>query len=185
MGDVTELLLQWNRGDEQARSSLMNSLYAELTKIAASFLSGERRDVDLQPHALVHEAYLKLVDMNRVDWQGRAHFLAMAARLMRQILVDESRKRNASKREGGVQITLSDLAAADGQSTTDMLMLNEALEKLARVDPQRAQLVELRYFGGLTNEATAEVMGQSVATIKRSWEVARGWLFREMNRGER
>ena len=185
MGEVTELLLQWNGGDEQARATLVDRLYGELTRIASRFLAGERFGADLQPHALVHEAYLKLVDMNRVEWQSRAHFLAMAARLMRQILVDGSRRRSAYKRDGGVQVTLSDISGEDVPLTTDILMLNEALDRLARVDPDRARLVELRYFGGMTNKETAEVMGLSVATVKRNWEVARGWLFREMNRGER
>jgi RNA polymerase sigma factor (TIGR02999 family) len=181
MSDVTELLLQWNSGDENARAALIDRVYDELNAIAARYLAGEEA-AELQPNSLVHECYLRLVDMDRVAWQGRAHFLAMAARLMRQILVDEARRRKAVKRDGGLQVTLSGVHPIIDQPTTNALALHEALERLAEADPERARLVELRYFGGLTVEETAEVLGISPATVKRSWEVARGWLYREMTR---
>lgn len=184
MSDVTELLLLWNSGDEDARSSLIEKIYAELNAIAARHLANERQVIELQPNSLVHEAYLRLVDMNRIEWQSRAHFLAIAATIMREILVDKARKRKASKRDGGQQITLSGSFLAIKEPTTDALMLHDALERLAEADPERAYLVELRFFGGMTIEETAEVMGKSPATVKRNWEVARGWLYRAMNKGE-
>ncbi len=180
MSDVTQLLLRWNSGDDEARAALIERVYAELNQIATRHLAREVFAHDLQPNALVHECYLRLVDMDRVEWQGRAHFLAMAARVMRQVLVDEARRRNAAKRDGGVQVTLSGISSAANQPTTNALALHEALERLAETDPQRAHLVELRYFGGLTIEETAEVLGISPATVKRSWDVARGWLYREL-----
>lgn len=184
MADVTALLLKWNSGDEQARGALMETVYSELRRIAASHLSRESHAHDLQPSALVNEAYLRLIDLNRIQWQNRAHFLAMSARIMREILIDESRRRNAAKRDGGVQITLTGLSSAQADASTNALALNEAMERLAEADPDRARLVELRFYGGLTIDETAEVLGISAATVKRSWDVARGWLFREMNRGE-
>lgn len=184
MSDITELLLQWNSGDEEARAALVESLYSELTSIAARFTAGEGNLPDLQPTALVHEAYLRLVDMDRVAWRNRAHFLAMAATVMRQIIVDEARKRDSAKRDGGMQVTLSGIFPTLQEPSTDALMLHEALERLAEVDADRARLVELRYFGGMTIEETAEVLGISPATVKRNWEVARGWLYRAMKKGQ-
>ena len=180
MSDVTRLLLQWNSGDESVRAALIDSIYSELNTIAARYLAKERQVVELQPNSLVHEAYMRLIDMNRVQWQNRAHFLGMAAKIMREILVDKARQRNAAKRDGGQRITLSGIALSQNDPPTDALMIHEALERLAKVDPERARLVELRFFGGLTIEETAEVMGISAATVKRSWDVARGWLYRAM-----
>ncbi len=182
MADVTELLLQWNSGDEIARAELMQEIYSELRGIAARHLAGERNQGELQPSALVNEAYLRLIDMNRIEWQSRAHFMAMAARIMREILIDESRKRNAAKRDGGIQVTLSGIFAAVDSPTTNALMIHEALERLAEADPDRAWLVELRFFGGLTIDECAEILEVSPATVKRSWEVARGWLYRAINK---
>ncbi len=182
MSDVTKLLLQWNSGDHNARESLIEEIYAELNSIAARHLANERQVVELQPNSLVHEAYLRLIDMNRVQWQNRAHFLAIAAKVMREILVDKARKRNAAKRDGGIQVTLSGVYAAADAPTTNALALHEALERLAEADPDRARLVELRFFGGLTIEECAEILEVSPATIKRSWEVARGWLYRAMQK---
>ena len=180
MSEVTELLLQWNTGDHAVRDALVEAIYAELNIVASRQLRGERLG-DLQPNALVHEAYCRLIDLNRIDFQGRAHFLAVAARIMREILIDKARKRNASKRDGGVQVTLSSALVGDGRPSTDVLTLHDALERLAEADPQRAHIVELRFFGGLTIEETAEVIGLSPATVKRSWTVARGWLYHAMN----
>ncbi len=181
MSDATALLLQWNSGDENARASLIKEVYTELTGIAAAHLSRERSVVELQPAALVHEAYLRLIDLNRVQWQNRAHFLAMSARIMREVLIDHARKRGAVKRDGGIQVTMSGLPADNAAQSTNAMMLHNALEELAAVDPERARLVELRFFSGMTIQETAEVLGLSPATVKRSWEVARGWLYRSMN----
>ena len=180
--DVTELLLLWNSGDEAAHAELMQETYSELRRIAARQLANEQNEGVLQPSALVNEAYIRLVDMNRIEWQNRAHFMAMAARIMREILIDEARKRNAAKRDGGIQVTLSGAFAAVDNPTTNALMIHEALEHLAKADPDRARLVELRFFGGLTIDECAEVLDVSPATVKRSWEVARGWLYRAMNK---
>ena len=185
LADVTNLLLSWNSGDEKARADLIEAIYAELTVIARRHLAKERHRLDLHPNSLVHEAYLKLIDMNRVEWRNRAHFLAMAARVMREILIDEARQRNAAKRDGGIQVTLSGVMPPHFDPATDALMLHDALEKLAEIDEDRARLVELRFFGGLTIEETAEVMNISPATVKRSWDVARGWLYRELGRSKR
>ncbi len=176
MTDVTQLLLQWNSGDEKARSDLVTALYSELRAIATRHLSGERVG-DLQPSALVSEAYLRLIDFDRIQWQNRAHFLAMAAKVMRDVLIDEARKRQAVKRSGGIQVTLSGLSGGGDDPTTNALLIHELLERLADIDPDRARLVELRFFGGLTIEETAEVLGISPATVKRKWQVSRGWLY--------
>lgn len=180
MTNVTELLSRWNGGDSEAREALIKLIYSELNTIAARHLANERHEIELQPNALVHEAYLKLIDMERIQWQDRSHFLAMAAKIMRDILVDKARQRNALKRDGGQRITLSNLSAAAQTPCTDALMIHHALEKLAEIDPERARLVELRFFGGLTIEETAEILGSSPATVKRNWEVARGWLYRAL-----
>ncbi len=180
MSDVTELLLKWNSGDESARASLIDSIYTELNAIAARHLANERHVVELQPNSLVHEAYLKLIDMNRVQWQNRSHFLAIAAKVMREILVDKARQRQASKRDGGRRVTLSGISLALDEPTTDALMIHQALERLAEIDADRARLVELRFFGGLTIEEAAEVLEVSPATVKRNWDVARGWLYRAL-----
>lgn len=180
MSDVTELLGRWNQGDADAREAIIERIYAELGGIAARYLANERADVEVQPTALVHEAYMRLADMDRVDWKGRAHFLSMAARLMREYLIDAARRRNAAKRDGGVRVTLSGVDGDPDAAGTDVLALNEALERLAEADPQRALIVELRFFGGLTVEETAEVVQMSPRSVKRSWQVARGWLFNEL-----
>ncbi len=182
MSDATSLLLRWNSGEQAARDALMLKLYDELNGIAARHLARERHNLELQPNALVHEAYLKLIDMNRVAWNDRAHFMAMAARVMRQILIDQARKRNAAKRDGGFQVTLTGIGQDTAEQRTDLLMLHAAIEKLVEIDPERARLVELRFFGGLTFDEAAEVVGRSPRTLKRQWAVARGWLYRELTR---
>lgn len=181
MADVTELLLRWNSGDDEAQSLLLEELYAELRRIAAIRLAGERRAIELQPSALVNEAYLKLVDLERIEWHNRAHFLAMSSKIMRDILIDHARSRGAAKRDGGKQVTLTGLAGNDDPGT-DVLALHEALDRLAEIDSDKARLVELRFFGGLTIAESAAVLGISPATAKRNWDIARGWLFREVNR---
>ncbi|MEO0576418.1 MAG: ECF-type sigma factor [Pseudomonadota bacterium] len=181
MSDLTDLLQHWHTGDNAVRGELLQRVYNELHTIASKHLSGERANALVQPTALVNEAYLKLSKLDRIEWQNRSHFLAMAARVMREFLVDEARRRIAVKRDGGVQVTLYDADHRSDMPKTDMLALNEALERLAQADPDRALLVELRFFGGLTVQETAEVLGKSPATVKRSWQVARAWLYQEMN----
>lgn len=183
--NVTELLLDWNRGNEEALDELMPLVYAELHRLAASYLKRERRGHTLQATALVNEAYMLLVDQTRVEWQNRAHFLGIAARLMRRILVDHARRRRADKRGGGARrVTLDETLLADGEGhDLDLVALDGALRELAETDERLGRLVELRYFGGLTIDETAEVLEVSPATVKRDWVTARAWLYRAL-RGE-
>lgn len=175
-GDFTQLLADWRRGDAAARDRVVALAWPELRAVAGRQLAGERRGHTLQPTALVNEAYMRLSGLDRIDWNDRAHFVRVAAKLMREILVDHARRRAALKRDGGERITLDglDLAADDG---IDVIGLDAALERLEAVDPTKARVVELRYFGGLTIEETAEAMGSSPATVKRHWQAARAWLF--------
>jgi len=182
---VTGLLLAWGGGDASALEALLPAVYAELRVQARRAMRHETPGHTLQTTALVHEAYLRLVDQQRVGWQNRAQFFGVAAQLMRRILVDHARARLAEKRGGGAAaVTLSDVAAADpttgGGDGVDVLAVHEALERLAALDPDQARVVELRYFGGLTIEETAAALGISPATVKREWAVARGWLRREL-----
>jgi len=175
--ELTKLLNQIAQGDQQACELAISRIYPELKKIASGYLKNERQNTNLQPTSLVHEAYLKLININQINWQDRVHFYATAAKVMREILIDAARKRMALKRFGGIKITLAGIATDHSNQNTDILMLNDALEKLAKADPDRARLVELKFFGGLTIEEMADVMQQSTATIKRQWTVARAWLF--------
>jgi RNA polymerase sigma factor (TIGR02999 family) len=176
---VTQMLVAWGDGDESARDALIPVVYEHLRRIARHHLRGERAGHTLQTSALINEAYLKLVDQS-VSWQSRNHFFGIAARLMRQILVDHARARQRLKR-GGDQYQISLTAAeSEGQQSRDLLTLNEALETLARVDPLRSQIVELRFFGGLTIEETAQVMRVSTPTVERGWRAARAWLQTEL-----
>ena len=182
-GDVTRLLQAWQAGDETALEPLLAATYPELRRIARNFFRGEARAVTLQPTALVHEAFLRLVGQNRVDWKGRAHFLGIAATMMRRILVDRARARAAAKRgaAAGPPITVVDpIARASGRAPIDLLALDQALERLAGLDPQQARLVELRYFGGLTIDETAAALDISTATVERDWRSARAFLRREL-----
>jgi len=184
--DVTQLLLAWRGGDPSAGERLLPAIYAQLHQQAARAMRREATEHTLQATALVHEAYLRLVDQNRVEWRNRAHFFGVAAQLMRRILVDHARAKLAEKRGGGAQrLTLNDADAAvgsDGAGDVDVLALHEALEELAKLDPQQARVVELRYFSGLNIEETAEALDISPATVKREWTVARAWLRRELSR---
>ncbi|MEX2152062.1 MAG: sigma-70 family RNA polymerase sigma factor [Gemmatimonadaceae bacterium] len=181
--DVTQLLLAW-RGDPSVGERLLPAIYAELHQQAARAMRREASEHTLQATALVHEAYLRLVDQNRVEWRNRAHFFGVAAQLMRRILVDHARGKLAEKRGGGAQrLTLSDAEAAVGSDgSIDVLALHDALEELAKLDPQQARVVELRFFSGLNIEETAEALDISPATVKREWAVARAWLRRELSR---
>lgn len=180
--DITTLLLAWREGDQRALDALVPCVYAELRRLAHRHMRGERPDHPLQTTALVHEAYLRLIDSSRVRWQNRAHFFAVTAQLMRRVLVDVARTRGAGKRGGGVSMVelREDLDAASEQSA-DVVAVDEALTALAAVDPRKARVVELRYFGGLTVEETAEVLQISPDTVTRDWKMAKLWLLRELD----
>jgi RNA polymerase sigma factor (TIGR02999 family) len=180
---VTQLLVDWNNGDQAALGKLMPVVYDELRRLAGNYLRRERVGHTLQPTALVNEAYMKLVDQRHARWQNRAQFFGVAAQLMRRILVDHARVRQAQKRGGSDQQQLS-LSHADRiakKPDIDLLALHEALNDLAAIDEQHARIVELRFFGGLTIEETAEVLGISHATVERDWTLARAWLRRELS----
>lgn len=179
---ITQLLVRWSHGDQTALEALMPLVYDELHRMACSYLRSERREHTLQPTALVHEAYLRLVNQPRVHWQDRAQFYGLASRLIRNILVDYARQQQARKR-GGEQVRLT-LQAADGVSTApevELIALDRALQSLATIKPQHSRLVELRFFGGLSIAETAQVLGLSHATVERNWNFARAWLRRELS----
>jgi RNA polymerase sigma-70 factor, ECF subfamily len=182
MPEVTQLLQDWSAGKQEARDELLGLVYEPLREIAARHLHREREGHTLQPTALVHELYLKLIDQRRVAWNDRAHFFAVAAQVMRRILVDHARRRNSEKRGGdAVAVTIGkafDLAVAG--SDIDVLALDDALGRLAAIYPDQARMVELRFYAGLTLDETAAVMRVSPATISREWTMARAWLRREL-----
>lgn len=183
-GDVTELLSQYRAGNREALNAIMPIVYGELRAIAARYLRREREGHTLQPTALVHEAYVRLVDQREVEWQSRAHFYAVAAQLMRRLLVDHARGRNRHKRGGGVlvvPIEEHDVAGPAPDDGLDLVALDDALGRLSTLSPQQARIVELRYFGGLSIEEAAEVLGVSTMTVKRRWAMARAWLHRELS----
>jgi RNA polymerase sigma factor (TIGR02999 family) len=181
--DVTQLLQQWSEGRQEALDRLLPQIYAELRRLAASYLWRERRDHTLQPTALVHEAFLKLVDQRAVRWQSRAHFFGVAAQAMRRILVDHARARSAAKRGDGERpVSLDEAVAVGAMPDAQLLDLHEALTRLETIDPQQGRVVELRFFGGLTMEETAEVMHISPATVGREWTLAKAWLYAELER---
>jgi RNA polymerase sigma factor (TIGR02999 family) len=178
---VTQLLLDWSDGDQDALNKLIPLVYQELKRMARYYMRRERADHTLQTSALVNEAYIRLVDYKKMRWQDRAHFFAVAAQAMRRILVEHARGRTRAKRGGEVRKVSLDEAAtlADGKAA-DMVALDDALNGLAEFDPRKSQIVELRYFGGLNIEETAEVIGVSPATVKREWNTAKIWLHREI-----
>ena len=182
--EITQLLIAWSDGRHEALEDLMPIVYADLRRVAAGYMRREAADHALQPTALVHEAYVRLIDQKRVKWRNRAHFFGVAASLMRRILVDSARRRRAEKRGGGWErVTLAgDEPATDSRKEVDVLALHEALERLAEFDPQQERIVELRYFGGLTIEETAEVVGISAATVVREWTIAKAWLRADLSR---
>ena len=182
-GDVTRLLDEWRRGDEGALDALLPLVYSELREMARRYLGRERRDHTLQPTAVVHEAFLRLVKQRRVDWKSRSHFFGVAAQAMRRILVDHARSRAADKRGGGQ--TLIPLDAAPGEvapRAVDLIALDDALGRLEKLDRAKASVVEMRFFGGLTIDETAEALGASPSTVKRDWTLARAFLYRELTR---
>lgn len=182
--DLTGLLLAWGNGEKEAFDRLIPLVQQELRQIARKHMAGERGGHSLQPTALVNEAYLRLIDLQRVGWQNRAHFFAMASRLMRRVLVDAARRNHYQKRGGGLQrVTLIESQAPAQQPEYDLLALDDALAALEAVDARKCQVVEMRYFGGLTVEETAEALGVSRDTVMRDWQFSRVWLRREIRRG--
>jgi RNA polymerase sigma factor (TIGR02999 family) len=180
--NVTHLLIQWSKGDSAALDALVPLVYDQLRKLAQSYLSREQPGHTLSSTALVHEAYLRLVKQKDVTWQNRAHFFAVAARMMRRILVDHARKHNYAKRGGGAMtISLDETVASAPERELDLVALDDALEALAKLDERQSRMVELRFFGGLSIEETSEVLGISTPTVKREWASARAWLYREIS----
>lgn len=179
---ITQLLIDWGKGDQAALDRLMPLVYAELRRLATNYLRRERVGHTLQPTALVNEAYLKLVGQKDAKWQNRAHFFAISAQLMRRILVDHVRRHQAEKRGGSDQqrLSLTSVEEVVAQPAVDLLALNEALDELSNMDPHQGRIVELKFFGGLSIDETAEVMGISHATVEREWKSARAWLRRQL-----
>ena len=181
-GQITHLLVKWSEGDQTALSELMPVVYSELRRLARSHLRRERPDHTLQSAALVHEAYLRLAEQKNAHWKSRAHFFAVAAQLMRRILVDHARRHQAAKRgAGAIKLSLDAAVELPKELSLDLLRLDEALTSLSGIDPQQSRVVELRFFGGLSIRESAEVLGVSPTTVKREWTMARAWLYRELH----
>ena len=182
--EVTELLVAWSEGDRAALDALMPVVYDELRRLARNHLSRERSDHTLQTTALVHEAYLRLIDQRSVNWQNRAQFFGIAAQMMRRILINHAKDRHAQKRQGyAAKVSLDEAVSFFEKREVDLMALDEALNGLATLDPQQAQIVELRFFGGLTIDEVSEVLNISPATTKREWDSAKLWLRRQLNSG--
>ena len=181
--ELTQLLFNWSEGDSAALDKLMPIVYEELRRLASNYLRREHPGHTLQPTALVNEAYLRLVDQRQARWQNRAQFLGVAAQLMRRILVDHARQRDAAKRGGADRhsLSLTDADGIAGKPDADLLAVHDALNELAVMDPQQSRIVELRFFGGLSIEETAEVLGVGHATVERDWKLARAWLRRKLD----
>jgi RNA polymerase sigma-70 factor, ECF subfamily len=181
--EVTNLLLDWRNGDEAALARLTPLVYDELRRLAGGYLRRERAGHTLQATALVHEAYLRLIGQQHLDWQSRAHFFGVAAQVMRHVLVDQARSRRAAKRGGGeALLPLDEAADCASEPAAEVIALDDALKSLARIDERKSRVVELRYFGGLTEEETAEVLGVSPATVRRESRLAEAWLCREVRK---
>lgn len=179
--DVTRILIDWSGGDQQALARLMPFVYDELRRLGRQYLQRERPDHTLQATALVHEAYLRLVDQGTTTWQNRAHFFGVAAQVMRRILVDYARAHRAEKRGGGWdKLAFDEALTPSAERTIDLIALDDALKDLLEFDPRQSQIVELRFFGGLTNEEIGEVLSVSPTTVKREWRMAKAWLRREI-----
>ena len=180
--NVTQLLIGWSNGDREALDALLPVVYEELRKQAANYLRRERVGHTLQTTALIHEAYLKLVDQKNVHWQNRAHFFGIAAQLMRRILVDHARTKKRAKRGGSnIRVSFNEANVLSPSQDLDIVALDEALERLSEIDEQQSRIVELRFFSGLTVEETAAVLAISPATVKRDWSMAKAWLHREIS----
>jgi len=179
--DITQLLLAWSQGDKGALDRLIPIVYDELRRMAHRYIARENKGHTLQTSALVHEAYLKLVDQNRVQWKNRAQFFGVSARIMRRILVDHARARDAGKRGAGApRVSLDEAPTLAANPQGDIVGIDDALNRLSDLDPRQGRIVELRFFGGLSVDETAEVLELSAATIKREWASARAWLYREL-----
>jgi RNA polymerase sigma factor (TIGR02999 family) len=179
--NVTELLVAWGKGDREAFDRLMPQVQQELHRIADHYMAGERSEHDLQATALINEAYLRLVEWKDVRWADRAHFFGMAANMMRRVLVDHARRRDRAKRGGdAIHVSLVEAAHVPTPERADVLALDEALQQLEKLDVRKSRIVEMRFFGGLSLEETAEALNISVATVRRDWSLARAWLFREL-----
>jgi len=181
-GDVTGMLVEIGMGDESASDRLLPLVYEDLRRLARAYFLNERRSHTLQPTALVHEAYMRLVKWEAVTWQNRAQFFAVAAQVMRHVLIDHARGKGSSKRDGGERILLEEADRLASSREIDVLRLEEALQLLAETDPRQAKIVEMRFFGGLSNVEAAHVLGVSERTIKREWSFAKAWLRRELRR---
>jgi RNA polymerase sigma factor (TIGR02999 family) len=181
--DVTALLLEWSGGNRAALDELMPLIYAEFRQLATRALSRERPNHTLQSTALAHELYLKLIDQKRAQWRDREHFFAMASQIIRRILVDYARRLHAQRRGGlDTRITLDEALAPQQDRDLNLVDLNDALEALSQIDSQQARIIELRFFGGLSIEATGRILGVSPSTVNREWNLARAWLYRELSR---
>ena len=182
--EITQLLLAWSDGDQAALEKLTPLVYAELHRLAKGYMFGERPGHTLQTTALINEAYMRLIDWKNVRWQGRAHFFGVAAQVMRRILVDFARARHYAKRGGAAaQVSLDEAVTIHEDRSAELIALDEALKSLAEIDPRKSQVVELRFFGGLSAKETAEALKVSLRTVEREWNSARAWLYREL-RGE-
>jgi RNA polymerase sigma factor (TIGR02999 family) len=180
--NLTGLLFEWRQGDEAALEKLTPLVYDELRRIAHRYVRRERAGHTLQTTALVNEAYVRLAGRQKIEWQDRSHFFAVTANVMRHILIDHARRRHYAKRGGDAQhVALDEADAMSHQRAHELVALDEALEELAKLDPRKSQVVELRYFGGLSMEETAEVLEVSLMTVRRDWRVAKAWLFKEVN----
>ena len=178
---ITERLIAWNNGDLAALDDVIHAVYQELRRMADRYLRLERTGHTLQPTALVHEAYLRLIDQTQVNWQNRAHFFGVAGQMMRRILVDHARTKQRDKRGGPARtISLDEVLEVTKGQATDLVALNEALENLTAIDPRKSRVVEMRYFGGLSVDETAEVLQVSPQTVLRDWKLARAWLYKEL-----
>jgi RNA polymerase sigma factor (TIGR02999 family) len=183
--EITELLVSWCEGDQSSLEKLLPLVEKELHRIAHRYMRRENQDHTLQTTALVNEAFLRLVDQDRVRWQNRAHFFAISAQIMRRILLNHARDQNRAKRGGGViQVSLSEAHTVSVDTSLELIALDDALNRLALVDPRKLSVVELRYFGGLSIEETAEVLKISPVTVMRDWKLAKAWLLREMTNGK-
>lgn len=181
--NVTQLLVAWGKGDRHAFDALMPEVRKELHRLAAHYMAEERPGHDLQPTALINEAYLRLVDWKNIQWADRAHFFAIAANMMRRVLVDYARSRDRVKRGGeAIQVSLIEAANVPASQSADVLALDKALQELEAIDPRKSQIVEMRFFGGLSQEEVAEALNVSPATVRRDWSLARAWLSRELKK---
>ena len=181
-GDVTSLLLDWNSGNHASRDSLLDLVYHELRQLARRYMKAEKPGHTLQPTALVHEAYFRLIDQSRVNWQNRAQFFGIASQIIRRVLVDHARSRDRLKRGGdALKVTWTGNVEVKTPEGLDVVVLDDALQRLATLDPQQSRIIELRFFGGLSIEETGEALNLSPATVKREWAMARAWLYREIN----